>query len=257
MVSFRKNIIDLQKKDIKITLTLSAISTSFTRFYSTFYTSFSLRDAMQWLHIWLALCIAYITANLYQLGNQVKHNAIPSLWRSWFFEVKIKQLSKTALWKKVGLRIEFVKSIQAKTGTVSVHRLLKRFEKDGSMDRWPGSERPVTVTMGENEELVGDLICSQKENPGTHLSPQEIWKVTGISQTSVRRMVKRRGLRQFKRIKTSRMSSATQQWWTERAEPWQKNFRKKINRKMCMAGQKGFYSGCSLQCSEQSCLWYG
>ena len=94
---------------------------------------------------------------------------------------------------------------------VSVHRLLKRFEKDSSMDRRPGSGRPVTVTTEENEELVGDLICSQEENPGTHLSPREIEKVTGISRTSVRRMVKRRGLKQFKRVKTPRMSSATQQ----------------------------------------------
>ena len=49
------------------------------------------------------------------------------------------------------------------------------------MDRWPGSGRPVTVTTEENEELVGNSICSQQENPGTHLSPQEIEKVTGIS----------------------------------------------------------------------------
>ena len=64
---------------------------------------------------------------------------------------------------------------------VSVHRLLMRFEKDSSMDRRPGSGRPVTVITEENEELVGDLICSQGENPGTHLSPREIEKVTGIS----------------------------------------------------------------------------
>ena len=36
---------------------------------------------------------------------------------------------------------------------VSVHRLMKRFEKDGSMDQQPGSGRPVTFTMEENEEL--------------------------------------------------------------------------------------------------------
>ena len=64
---------------------------------------------------------------------------------------------------------------------VSAHRLLKRFEKDDSMDRRPASVRPVTFTTEENEELVGDLICSQEENPGTHLQPREIGKVTGIS----------------------------------------------------------------------------
>ena len=81
------------------------------------------------------------------------------------------------------------------------------------MDQRPGSGRPVTVTTEENEELVGDLICSQ-ENPGTHLAPWEIEKVIGISRTSVG-IVKRRDLKQFKRVKTPRMSSATQQRRTE------------------------------------------
>ena len=65
---------------------------------------------------------------------------------------------------------------------VYVNRLLKRFEKDGSIDRRPGSGRPVTVTMEENEELVGDLICLQEENPGTHVSLREIEIVISISR---------------------------------------------------------------------------
>ena len=139
--------------------------------------------------------------------------------------MKIKQLSKTTMWKNnyVGLCTEFVKNIQVKLERVSVHR----FEKDGSIDWRPGSGKPVTVTMEENEELVGDLICSQEENPGTHLQPREIGKVTGISWTSVRRMVKQRGVKQFKRVKTPRMSSATQQWWTEWARALAENFLKK------------------------------
>ena len=95
------------------------------------------------------------------------------------------------------------------------------------MDRQPGSGRPVTVTAEENEELVGDLIDSQEENPGTHLSPREIEKVNGISRTSVRRMVKRRDLKQFKRVKTPRMSSTTQQRRTERAGALAEKFSKK------------------------------
>ena len=60
------------------------------------------------------------------------------------------------------------------------------------MERRPGSERPRTVTTAENEEMVEELICSQEEKPGTHLSPREIEKYTGISRSSVRRMVKRK-----------------------------------------------------------------
>ena len=102
------------------------------------------------------------------------------------------------------------------------------------MDRRPGSGRPVTVTTEENEELVGDLICSQEENPGTHLSPREIEKVTGISRTSVRRMVKRRGLKQFKRVKTARMSSAPQQRQTEQAGALTEKFSKKRSMERCV-----------------------
>ena len=83
------------------------------------------------------------------------------------------------------------------------------------MDRRLGSGRPVTVTTEENEERVGDFICSQEQNTCTHFSPREIEKFTSIGQMSVRRMVKRRGLRQFKRVKTPRVSSATQKWQTE------------------------------------------
>ena len=117
---------------------------------------------------------------------------------------------------------------------VSVHRLLKRFEKDGSMDRRPGFGRPFTVTTEENEELAGDLICSQEQNPGTHMSPREIEKFTGISKTSVRSMVKRRGLKQLKRVKTPRMSSATQQRRTERAGALAQKFSAKRSIERCV-----------------------
>ena len=82
---------------------------------------------------------------------------------------------------------------------VSVQRLLNRFKENGSMDRKPGSGRPRTATTAENEEIVEDLICSQEESPGSHMSPREIKKHTGISRSSVKRIVKRKGLKQFKR----------------------------------------------------------
>ena len=100
---------------------------------------------------------------------------------------------------------------------VSVYRLLKRFKEEDSMDRKTGSGRPRTVTNVQNEELVEDSICSQEDNPGSHMSPREIEKNTGISRTSVRKMIKRRGLNQFKRLKTPRMSAGTKERRTNRA----------------------------------------
>jgi len=61
------------------------------------------------------------------------------------------------------------------------------------MDRRPGSGRKRTVTTPENEMIVKELICSQEDNPGSHLSPREIEKNTGIKRSSVVRMVKRNG----------------------------------------------------------------
>ena len=85
------------------------------------------------------------------------------------------------------------------------------------MDRRPGSGSLRTAKTAENEEIVEDLICSQEESPGSHMSPREIEKHTGISRSSVRRMVKRKGLKQFKRLKTQRMSEGTRKRRTESA----------------------------------------
>ena len=85
------------------------------------------------------------------------------------------------------------------------------------MDRRSGSGRPRTAMTEENEAMIEDLICSQEEKPGSHMSPREIEKHTGISRSSVRRMVKKKGLRQFKRLKTPRMSEGTKERRSERA----------------------------------------
>ena len=98
----------------------------------------------------------------------------------------------------------------------SVQRLIKKYKETGTMERRTGSGRPVTATTQENGDLVEELICSQEE-PGTHKSPQEIGPLIGISRSSVKRLVKSRGLRAFKRLKTPRMSEVTRQRRTERA----------------------------------------
>ena len=88
---------------------------------------------------------------------------------------------------------------------------MKRFHEHGSMDRRPGSGRPRTAMTEENEAMIEDLICLQEEKPGSHMSPREIEKHAGISRSSVRRIVKKKGLRQFKRLKTPRLSEGTKE----------------------------------------------
>ena len=88
----------------------------------------------------------------------------------------------------------------------SVKRLLKRFKDSGIMNRKEGSDRPRSVTTEENTDLVEELICSQEEAPHTHLTSRKIAKQTGISGSSIRRMIKRRNFRHFKRVKTPKMN---------------------------------------------------
>ena len=79
------------------------------------------------------------------------------------------------------------------------------------MDRRAGSDRQRTITTKENKNVTENLIFSQEDNPTSDMLPREVEKNTGISRTSVRRMIKRRRLKQFKHWKTTMISSGTQE----------------------------------------------
>ena len=79
---------------------------------------------------------------------------------------------------------------------------MKRFKDSGTMNRKEGSGRPRSVTTEENTNLIEELTCSQDEAPHTHLAPRKIAEQTEISCLSIRRLIKRRNFRQFKRVKT-------------------------------------------------------
>ena len=106
-------------------------------------------------------------------------------------------------------RIEYVKSTSQENGCWVLFNVLRRFKEDGSMKRKTGSGRPITVTTDKNAELIEELICSQEEFSGIHKSLREIARNFGISRSSVRRLVKRRKINQFKRMKTPQMNNGT------------------------------------------------
>ena len=85
------------------------------------------------------------------------------------------------------------------------------------MKRRTGSGRPITVTTDENTKLVEELICSQEDFLGTHKSTHEIARNVGISRSLVRRLIKRRKINQFKRMKTPHMNNGTRDWRTIRS----------------------------------------
>ena len=124
------------------------------------------------------------------------------------------------------------------------------------MDSSAGSGRQLIITNEENENLIENLICSQEDNPGSHMSPREVEKNTGISHTSARRMIKRRGLKQFRRLKTTMMSSGTQERQIKRARALVDRFRKSRFVEKCVwQDEKDFTSDVRL--NSQNSLGHG
>ena len=102
------------------------------------------------------------------------------------------------------------------------------------MKRRQDSGRPRSAITPENEEIVEQLICSQEESPGTHMSPRETERHTGIKRPSIVRMVKNNGWKQYKWIKTSRMSEGTKKRRTERAGALAERFSNKMSVEKCV-----------------------
>ena len=92
----------------------------------------------------------------------------------------------------------------------SMKQLIKRFEAFGTTEIQKDSGHPITVTTLENEKVVKEMICSQEDPPGTHVPSKDIDKGLKTSQFSVRRMIKRKRIKQFKRLKMPYMNDTTQ-----------------------------------------------
>ncbi len=79
--------------------------------------------------------------------------------------------------------------------------LLKKLDETGSVRRKVGSGGSRTVRTEENIDEVLTAILSQEDKPGTHETPAQIAKNTGISLSSVRRIIKEDlQLQPFKKI---------------------------------------------------------
>ena len=75
----------------------------------------------------------------------------------------------------------------------------------------------MTATTEENGDLVEELICSQEEEPGNHYSIREIAPQLSIGRSSVQRLVGKKKLHCYKRLKTPHMNARCRQRRTERA----------------------------------------
>ena len=52
--------------------------------------------------------------------------------------------------------------------------LVNKYIKYGTMERQSGSGLQRAARTPENDEMVDELICSQEEEPETHMSPRKI-----------------------------------------------------------------------------------
>jgi len=73
----------------------------------------------------------------------------------------------------------------------SLNYLIKKIDETGSVDRRSGSGRPRTAWVSSKISQVEELVLSQDDKPQSHQSLRQITRETGMSLTSVHRIVKR------------------------------------------------------------------
>ena len=73
----------------------------------------------------------------------------------------------------------------------TLNDLIRKIDITRAADRAQGSGRTRSVRTRGNIQVVEEMICSQEGHPGTSKSPQEIARETGISRSSIRRIVKK------------------------------------------------------------------
>jgi len=67
--------------------------------------------------------------------------------------------------------------------------LLKKFRETGTVERKVGSGKRLSARTTQNINAVEDLIVSQEDKPRTHRSTRQIVRETGMSWSSVVRIV--------------------------------------------------------------------
>ena len=67
--------------------------------------------------------------------------------------------------------------------------MISKIDATGSAEKWYGGGRPHTARTMENVDSVETLVLSQEDRPGTHRTIRQVSRDTGISRTSVHRII--------------------------------------------------------------------
>jgi len=110
--------------------------------------------------------------------------------------------------------------------------------KDGN---WALSRKSAVIT-NDNVQQVGELICSQEGDSGTHLSTRQISAKLNISQTSVCRIAKRSlHLKSFRRVPAQVIDDMTWQKRLERARALLRCVTVRKTKDVFFTDEKNFY----------------
>ena len=115
----------------------------------------------------------------------------------------------------------------------TVKRCIKNIERQNTAKRKKGSGRPVTATTQRHETQTTELILSQEDKPGTHKPPSKISKKIGVSVSSVHRMVKKAGVKNYKRLKSTSVTAGARQRRLERSKKLLSRFPMRRVKLMC------------------------
>ena len=87
--------------------------------------------------------------------------------------------------------------------------VLKKLRQTGTVERKVGSGRRRSSRTTQNIDAAEDLIISQEDKPRTHRSTRQISRETGVSQSSVVRVVKNDlSLKCFKRRRAQELTAS-------------------------------------------------
>ena len=107
--------------------------------------------------------------------------------------------------------------------------------------RKASSGRPRTARTDENVQVVGELICSQEDAIGSHLSIREVASELRIGRSSVHRIAKRDlNLKAFRRVPGQVLSDMTRQKRLDRARALLRRLNMRASKRIFFTDEKTF-----------------
>jgi transposase len=145
--------------------------------------------------------------------------------------------------QKLGYRAIIAKYPEKKWSLNTVKTICKRVDLTGSaITRKPGSGRPKSIRTAENIDNVGELICSQENQPGTGKSTRKIAQELNIHRSSVQRIVKRDlRLTAFRRVPAQIISDSVKQKRLKRCQKLIRRLPTVVAKKVFFTDEKNFY----------------